>query len=1069
MISRFFIERPILANVLALVTVIVGLVCFSRLPTEQYPPIVPPTIQVTSRYPGASADVVAATIGVPIEQAVNGVEGAIYMSSTSSSDGSYTLTITFDVGTDLNTSLALVQNLVNTSLAQLPGGVVQQGVNVRKVSTNILLVVSIFSEDNRFDEAFLSNYAIINMQNPLARLPGVGQVRVFGSGPYSMRVWLDPKRLQDFGLTTQDVLNAVGDQNIQVVAGQLGAPPVAAGQIYQFTINSLGRLSDVKQFEDIIVKSSTGPAARIVRLRDIARVDLGQQNYSNFAKIGGLSSAQVVVFSLPEANAIAVADQVYAAVAEMSREFPEGMTYAIRYDTTKFVRGAIRSVYETLVIAGILVLVVIMVFLQSFRALLVPATTVPVTIIGASIAMVALGFSVNLMTLFALVLAIGIVVDDAIVIVENSSFYIEKGLSPKDAAIRAMGELTGPVMGITIALISVFLPAAFLPGITGQIFRQFALVIASTAVISAINALTLKPAQCALWLRPRPKKPLNWFYRGFNRAYEDLKRPYMEVVRWMVNRAWLMLGVFFVIIGLSAWQFVHEPTGFLPTEDQGFAVLFARLPDGASQPRAREVSEKIGAILKKTPGVAAWVTIGGFSFLDAANVSTISSTFVVYDDWSKRGANLSQEKIVARLNRDLSAIQEALVFVLIPPPIRGLGQAGGFQMMVEDRKDVGLPELQRATYELIQEANSVPDLRGLASTFTVGSPQLYLDIDRTKAQSFQVPLNNVFETLRAYLGSSFANLFNKFNQVYQVYIQADDRYRSKPEDIKALYTRNAQGLMVPLGSLLEVRRSSGAELITRYNLYPAAGIFGAAAPGVSSGQAIKIMEQLAEKVLPQGVGYEWTTTSYQEKRVGYQAYFIYAISITLVFLVLAALYESWASPAAVILAVPLALVGVLLGLMARSFDNNLYTQIGLVLMIALASKNAILIVEFARDLQREGRSAVDAAVEATSRRFRPIMMTSFAFILGVVPLLVAGGAGAASQQAIGTVVFGGMLASTMLAIPFVPVFYVVLQRLGGRERYGESDVPSRPENPTPKGWGKEGPKAPREDELGGGL
>ena len=1063
MISRFFIERPILANVLAFITVIVGLVSFSRLPQEQYPPITPPTIQVTTRYPGASADVVAATIGVPIEQAVNGVEGAIYMSSTSSSDGSYTLTITFDVGTDLNTSIALVQNLVNTALAQLPGGVVQQGVNVRKVSTNILLVASLYSDDNRFDEAFLSNYGIINMQNPLGRLPGVGQVRVLGAGPYSMRVWLDPKRLQDFNLTTQDVLNAVGDQNIQVVAGQLGAPPVPTDQVFQFTINSLGRLSDAKQFEDIIVKSNRGAAAQIVRLRDIARIDLGQQNYSNFANIGGLGSAQIVIFSLPEANAIAVADQVYAAVAEMSKGFPEGMKYAIRYDTTKFVRGAVRSVYETLIIAGILVLIVIMVFLQSFRALLVPATTVPVTIIGASIAMVALGFSINLMTLFALVLAIGIVVDDAIVIVENSSFYIEKGLSPKDAAIRAMAELTGPVMGITVALIAVFLPAAFLPGITGQIFRQFALVIAATAVISAINALTLKPAQCALWLRPRPKKPLNWFYRGFNRAYEAVKKPYMGVVRWMVNWAWLMLGVFVVIIAFSGWYFAHEPTGFLPTEDQGFAVLFARLPDGASQPRAREVSEKIGAILKETPGVSGWVTIGGYSFLDAANVSTISSTFVVYEDWSKRGSALSQEKIVARLNRDLSVIQEALVFVLIPPPIRGLGQAGGFQMMVEDQKDVGLEELQRAAYELIQAASSEQDLRGLASTFNVGSPQLFLDIDRTKAQSFQVPLNNVFETLRAYLGSSFVNLFNKFNQVYQVYIQAGDRYRTKPEDIKALYTKNAQGLMVPLGSLLEVRRSTGAELITRYNLYPSAGIFGAAAPGVSSGQAIKLMEQLAERMLPRGVGYEWTTTSYQEKRVGYQAYFIYAISITLVFLVLAALYESWASPAAVILAVPLALVGVLLALIARNFDNNLYTQIGLVLMIALASKNAILIVEFARDLQREGLSAVDAAVEATSRRFRPIMMTSFAFILGVVPLLIAGGAGAASQQAIGTVVFGGMLASTLLAIPFVPVFYVVLQRLGGRQSNGESSPLPNPEIPNSKNPEKREPRVSSEE------
>jgi HAE1 family hydrophobic/amphiphilic exporter-1 len=1032
MISRFFIERPILANVLAFITIILGLVSFYRLPEEQYPPIVPPTIQVTTRYPGASAEVVAATIGVPIEQAVNGVENSIYMSSTSSSDGSYTLTITFDVGTDLNTSLALVQNLVNTALAQLPGGVVQQGVNVRKVSTNILLVVSLYSEDNRFDEAFLSNYGIINMQNPLARLPGVGQVRVFGAGPYSMRVWLDPRRLQDFNLTTQDVLNAIADQNIQVVAGQLGAPPVPADQVFQFTINSLGRLSDAVQFEKIIVKSDRGPAAQIVRLRDIARVDLGQQNYSNFANIGGLSSAQLVVFTLPDANAIEVADHVYATVAEMSKEFPEGLKYLIRYDTTKFVRGAVRSVYETLFIAGILVLIVIMVFLQSFRALLVPATTVPVTIIGASIAMVALGFSVNLMTLFALVLAIGIVVDDAIVIVENSSYYIEKGLSPKDAAIKAMAELTGPIMGITTALVSVFLPAAFLPGITGQIFRQFALVIAATAVISAINALTLKPTQCALWLRPRPKKRLNWFYRGFNRAYKVLKEPYMGFVRWMVERAGLMLAIFFVLIALSGWLFVRQPTGFLPSEDQGFAVLFARLPDGASLPRAKEVSEKIGTILKKTPGVAGWVTIGGYSFLDAANVSTISSTFVVYEDWSKRGAALHQNKIVAGLNRELSSIQEALVFVLIPPPIRGLGQAGGFQMMLEDRKGVGLEDLQKATFELVQKGNSEQDLRGLTSTFNVGSPQLFLDIDRTKAQSFQVPLNNVFETLRAYLGSSFVNLFNKFNQVYQVYTQAGERYRMKPEDIKNLYTKNAQGLMVPLGSLLEVKRSSGAELITRYNLYPSAAIFGSAAPGFSSGQALKLMERLAGITLPQGVGYEWTTTSYQEKQVGYQAYFLYAISVTLVFLVLAALYESWTSPAAVILAVPLALVGVLLALMARSFDNNLYTQIGLVLMIALASKNAILIVEFARDLQREGMSAIDAAVEATSRRFRPIMMTSFAFILGVVPLLIAGGAGAASQQAIGTVVFGGMLASTLLAIPFVPVFYVVMQRLSKR-------------------------------------
>ncbi len=1034
MISKFFIERPILANVLAVITIIVGLVSYYYLPEEQYPPIVPPTIQVVARYPGASASVVADTIGVPIEQAVNGVEHSIYMSSTSSSDGSYTLTITFDVGTDLDKSLTLVQNLVNSSLALLPGGAQEQGITVRKVSTNILLVVSLYSDDNRFDEAFLSNYGVINMQYPLARLPGIGQVRVFGAGAYSMRVWLDPNRLKQFNLTTTDVLNAIRDQNVQVVTGQLGAPPVPKDQAFQFTINSLGRLSDVSEFENIIVKADLNQAAQVVRLRDVAGVDLSQQTYSNFTFIGELGSAQIVVFALPDANAIAVANQVYKAVGEMSKEFPEGLKYAIRYDTTKFVRGAITAVYQTLFIAGILVLIVIMVFLQSFRALLVPATTVPVTIIGAFGAIIALGFTINLMTLFALVLAIGIVVDDAIVIVENSAHYIEQGLSPKDAAIKAMSELTGPIMGITAALVSVFLPAAALPGITGQIFRQFALVIAATAVISAINALTLKPAQCALWLRPKQDKPGNRFYRGFNRAYEAMKNPYMVAVRWMVNHAWLMVIVFIVIINLAAWRFVVRPTGFLPTEDQGFAVLFARLPDGASQPRSREVSEKIGAILKRTPGIEAWVTVGGYSFLDGANVSTINSTFVIYEDWSKRTKEQSQEKLVARLNQELSAIQEADIYVVIPPSVRGLGQAGGFQMVLEDRKSVGFDELERATTNLIQAGGSQQGLAGMASTFNVRSPQLYLDIDRTKAQSFQVPLGNVFETLRGYLGSSFVNLFNKFNQVYQVYIQAADRHRVNSDDIKNLYTRNSQGDMVPLGSLLKVRHSHGPELITRYNLYPASTIFGATAPGFSSGEALKLMERLAADTLPQGVGYDWTATSYQERRIGYQAYFIYALSVILVFMVLAALYESWTSPAAVVLVVPMALVGVLLALMIRGFDNNIYTQIGLVLMIALASKNAILIVEFARDLQREGMSVTEAAIEATSRRFRPIVMTSFAFILGVAPLLVANAAGAAEQQAIGTVVFGGMLASTLLAIPFVPVFYVVTQRLSKRGR-----------------------------------
>jgi HAE1 family hydrophobic/amphiphilic exporter-1 len=638
------------------------------------------------------------------------------------------------------------------------------------------------------------------------------------------------------------------------------------------------------------------------------------------------------------------------------------------------------------------------------------------------------------MTLFGLVLSIGIVVDDAIVIVENSSYYIEKGLSPRQAAIKAMSELLKPILGITMALISVFLPAAFLPGITGQIFRQFALVIAATAVISAINAVTLKPTQCALWLRPRPQKQVNWFYRGFNRTYEAIKTPYMGLVRTMVHHSGLMLIVFLIIIAMTAWAFVRRPTGFLPTEDQGFAILLARLPDGTTQPRSRELSKKIGDIIRRNRGIAGWVTIGGFSVLDGANVVNAATTFLTYKDWSQRGSALSQEKIVAGLNRELAQIQEAQAFVVIPPPIRGLGQTGGFQMMVQDRNNLGMGQLQDAVDELVRAGNSQPNLRGLASTINAHSPQLYLDIDRTKVRSFQVAVNDVFQTLTAFLGSSFVNLFNKYNQVYQVYIQAENGSRLNPEDISNLNVRNGLGEMVPLGTLINVRDSEGPELITRYNLYPAAPIFGAAAPGFSSGQALTTMEKLAAVSLPQGFGYEWTTTSYQEKQVGYEAYIIYAISIILVFMVLAALFESWTSPAAVILAVPLALVGVLLALLVRGYDNNLYTQIGLVLMIALASKNAILIVEFARDLQKEGLSLTEAAIEATSRRFRPIMMTSFAFILGVAPLLLANSAGAASQRAIGTVVFGGMLSSTLLAIPFVPVFYVFIESL--RERLG---------------------------------
>jgi HAE1 family hydrophobic/amphiphilic exporter-1 len=1035
--SKFFIDRPIFANVIAIIIVILGAVSLLRLPISQYPNIVPPTIQVTTTYPGASAEVIANTVGIPIENQLNGVEGSIYMQSTSGSDGTYTLTVTFEVGTDLNAALTLVQNFANAALSQLPSAVQAQGVTVRKVSTNILQVVSLYSDDDRYDETYLSNYAVINLQYPLGRVPGVGQIKVVGAGAYGMRIWLDPDKLKSFNLTTLDVQQAIQQQNAQIAAGQLGGAPVPQSQVFQFTVNALGRLSDVSEFENIIVKSVRGESADVIRIKDVARVELSQQSYTNFSGLSGKSASHIVIYALPGANALNVAKQVRATTSELSENFPEGLKYAVYYDTTIFVEDAISAVYHTLFEAGVLVLIVIFVFLQNPRATLIPAVTIPVTIIGAFAAMAMLGFSINLMTLFAVILAIGIVVDDAIIVVENSSHYMEQGLSPRDAAVKAMGELAGPIIGVTLVLTAVFIPASFIPGITGQLFRQFALVIASTAILSALIALTLSPAQVRQFLRPpnkdkKPNKVTRIFFGGFNKAYQAAENGYMGVVRRMVRRPLIALLVFVVAIGVAGWRFAQQPTGFLPTEDQGYAIVFATLPNAAAQPRVRNTSDKVDAILKETPGVANWVTIGGLSVIDSANVTTTFSTFVIYESWEKRGADLSQDAIIADLKKRLATIEEAAIAVLVPPPIAGLGQSGGFQMMIQDRASSGLAALQSAATETVAAANSQSGLRGVITTFSARSPQIFLDINRTKAESLGVPIGDVFQTLQANIGSVFVNLFNKFGQSFQVRMQADAPYRLQPEDVSNLYVRNSQGEMVPLGTMVEARRTMGSELVTRYNLYPAAAVLGGPAPGFSSGQALDLMAQTADATLPAGMAHEWTATAYQEQQVGNTAYLIYGLSIVLVFLVLAAQYESWTNPAAVILVVPMAMVGVLLALIARHFDNNLYSQVGLVLLIGLASKNAILIVEFARELRAEGKSIAEAAIEATQRRFRAIVMTSFAFILGVVPLLTASGAGAASQQAIGTVVFGGMLAAVLLAIPFVPVFYVLMQGISER-------------------------------------
>ena len=1033
MISKFFIERPILANVIAIITILLGAISLFNLPVSKYPNIVPPTIQVTTLYPGASAETIGKTVGIPIEQAVNGVENSIYQSSTSGSDGSYMLTITFKVGSNLDTGLSQVQNMISGALAQLPDDVQKQGVAVKKVSTNILQVISLYSEDDHFDEAYLSNYAIINLQYPLGRIPGIGQVKIFGAGSYSMRIWLNPERLKYYELTVNDIVDAIKQNNVEMVVGSLGAPPVPDEQSMQLTINGLGRLSDTVEFENIIIKSSRlkgkGVAAKVVRVKDLARVELSQQSYANFAKINDHKSAHIIVYTLPGSNAIEVGDQIRKEMERMSRNFPNGLKYGIYYDTTKDIKESINAVYETLLEAGILVLIVIMVFLQNWRATLVPATTVPVTIIGAFGAMALMGFSVNLMTLFALILAIGIVVDDAIVIVENASHYIEKGLTPKDAAIKAMEEMTGPVLGITLVLISVFLPAAFLPGIGGEIFRQFALVIASTAVISAINALTLKPAQCAMYLRPRPANyQPNAFYQRFNQIYALIEAAYVRLVSWMVQRTLAMSLVFFSIIALGGIAFVVNPTGFLPIGDQGYCIVITRLPEGASQPRVRNVSAKMDKLLKNTPGIKSWVVLGGFSVLDSANLTNAIATFVNYEDWEKRGKKLDQAHIIANLNESLSHISEARFTVLPPPPIQGLGTSGGLQLLVEDKQGKGLNELEKATQEVLRIARTQSGIGMIATTFSNQSPQIFLDIDRTKVQSLEVAMDSVFDALQGYLGSIYINLFNKFNQSFQVYVQADSPFRLKVEDIQNQYVKNVHQEMIPLGTLMKVENKLGSELVTHYNLYPAANLIVAPAPGSSAGEAINLIEQIGANSLPMGMSYEWTAIAYQQKQIGSQAYYIYGLSLLLVFLVLAAQYESWATPLAVIMGVPMALVGIILALVMRNLDTNIYTQVGLVLMIALSSKNAILIVEFAKKLQDEGMSSVDAAIEATRRRFRPILMTSFAFILGVIPLMNAEGAGAANQQALGTVVFGGMMASTFLAIPFVPVFYVMIQR-----------------------------------------
>jgi len=1030
MISKFFIERPVLSNVIAILMVLIGGVALLGLAVAQYPDVVPPTVQVTTRYPGASAKTVIDTIALPIEQQVNGVEDMLYMQSYSAADGTYSLTVTFKIGTDLNFAQVLVQNRVSSALSSLPQSVQTQGVTVQKRSTAILSFVTLTSPNATYDSLFLSNYATINIRDELSRLPGVGNVTVFGAGQYSMRVWLDPNKLQALALMPQDVIQAIQQQSQQVTAGQIGMPPTPPGQAFQYTLNINGRLENVGEFENVIVK--TGNNGDVARVRDVGRVELGAQTYSQIFSLDKKPAIGIGVFQSPGANALQVQQSVKKKMDDLARGFPQDIKFEIPFDTTKFVSASIHEVYKTLIEAGFLVLIVILVFLQDWRAMLVPATTVPVTIIGAFAAMAALGFTINLSTLFAIVLAIGIVVDDAIVVVEGAAHNIEQGMSGHDAAIKAMDQLFAPIIGITLVLVSVFLPAAFLPGLTGRIYAQFALVIAATALISAINAATLKPTQCALWLRrPVPLEQRNWFYRGFNSIYNRVERRYAALIERMVAHSNLSVIVALILIGIGGYGLSRVPTGFIPIEDQGYLLAAVQLPDGASLDRTQRVLDQVTEISSKTPGVAQVISIAGISALDnSSSLANAGVTYLMLKDWDERGAGEDLRSLVVGLNKKLETIAEARIFVLPPPPIQGIGNAAGFAMQIELRdgnSDFG--KLQAVTQAVVANAETQSALQRVSSPFRSMVPQFDIEIDRIKTQTLHVTTDQVFSTLASYLGSSYVNQFNKFGRTFQVYAQADSQFRLTTKDIANLTVRNQQGAMIPLGTIATITPAVGPSLISLYNLYPSATVIGLPTQGYSSGQSMALMEKIAEKTLPPGTGYEWTAMSYQEKAVGGQIYYAFGLALLLVYLVLAGQYESWYAPIAVILAVPLSLLGPMAVLTGLRIENNLYTQIGLILLIALSAKNAILIVEVALELHvRDRKPLLESAVEAARARFRPILMTSFAFILGVAPLVFASGAGASARKSIGITVFSGMIASTCLAVLFVPTFFVIVQR-----------------------------------------
>jgi hydrophobe/amphiphile efflux-1 (HAE1) family protein len=1038
-LSHFFIDRPIFASVLSIVLVIVGGVSYFRLPVAQYPDIAPPVINISGQYPGASAEIVAATVVAPIEEQINGVEGMLYVSSNSTADGRFQISVTFEIGVNLDIAQVQVQNRVAVAQPRLPQDVRNIGVTVAKSSPDLMMVVHIYSPDKSRDSLYLTNYTNLEIKDVVTRIDGVGSIIIFGARDYAMRVWIDPNRLQTLNLTANDVTQALAAQNVQVASGILNQPPVANQRDFQIAVRTQGRFQDPAEFGNIVVKQT--PQA-VVRLRDVARVELAAQDYGTISYLNKDEAVAIAVFQRPGSNAIATANNIRSTMAELSKRFPAGVVHTIIYDPTRFIAESVNAVLETIVEAIILVVLVVILFLQTWRAAIIPILAIPISLIGTLFLMAAFGFTINNLTLFGLVLAIGIVVDDAIVVVENVERNIEHGMSPRDAAYKTMEEVGAALVAIALVLTAVFVPAAFIPGISGQFYRAFALTIAGATVISLFVSLTLSPAVAALLLKPHNKKekptglqvPIRKFFDGFNWGFDKFNGGFNWVITRVLRMTAIMLVVYVGIIAFGLNEFRRTPVGFIPQQDRGYLIIVAQLPPGASLARTAEVMQKVGEITLTVPGITHAVNIVGFSGATFTQAPNAGALFAVLEPFDKRAGDGTKTDVAIQrqLFQKLAVVQEGFVLVVAPPPVQGIGNAGGFRMMIEDRAGRGPEALQGVVYAMMGRAAQTPGVQQVFSLFETTTPQLYLDIDRTKAQLLGVNVADVFSALSVFIGSSYVNDFNLIGRTFRVVAQADQEYRLDPNDILKIRVRNASGATVPLGSFTTVRDETGPYRVPRYNLYPAAELDGAAAPGVSAGTAIKIMEQLAAETLPDGFAYEWTTLAYQQARTGNTAIFAFVLAVVFVFLVLAAQFESLTLPLSIILIVPMCLVAAITGVIIAQQDNNILTQVGLIVLIGLASKNAILMVEFAKQLEDEGQETVTAAINAARIRLRPILMTSLAFIFGVIPLVIATGAAAELRRALGTPVFAGMIGVTAFGLIFTPVFYVVCRRLAKR-------------------------------------